>query len=155
MLEVDGHEFDRADRRWKLVEMLAFHRLRRRMVDLEDANARELAHTPRATIEPSAKDDELLRSASDGVAHRGVDDLCAHRHQVGGPTREGEPDALAFGADLRLDARESARPPLVEKDARGGVVEVAYVRGTGIGQSAHVGDHHGGRARASFSAQHP
>src|SRR6476660_9532280 len=103
MLEVDGHEFDSADRRWKLVEMLAFHRLRRRMVDLEDADARELAHAPRATIEPRAKNDELLRSVSDGVAHRGVDDLCTHRHQVGGAAREGEPDALAFGANLCLD----------------------------------------------------
>ena len=110
MLEVDGHEFDRGDGRWKLVEMRAFHGLRRRMVDLEDANAASSRMRHARPSNPAPRMTSCLVPRATASQTASVDDLGAHRHQVRRRAREREPDARAFGADLRLDACESARP---------------------------------------------
>ena len=98
------------------------------MIDLEDLHPGQLQHAPRATVVAGAEDDELRGSMSDRGANRAIDRCSSKRDHVRHPTRHLEPDAGVTLPHRALSFRETLLSLLVEKNARGRIVEIRDVR---------------------------
>ena len=126
--------------------MRALVTLRGRMIDLEHFHTGQLGHAPCAAVVTGAEDDELCRATGDRVADRRVDGRGAKGDHVSHDARHFERHApLSFSGGL-LGLGETPLAFLVQKDARGRVVEIRDVRQAGIGEGAAVGDEVGSPA---------